>query len=159
MPPPPIPVAQPFVIKIRKNDENFKRIRNPDGPDGALGKFYLHVEITAVKEDVYIPISIASGKKPTGFVYLIEGTDQGFISTTEIICRGDGVTQVTLGTIVYAKIPTGMAATFRIRIEVRGRIGQEYRAVIWKIRYKHIPSDARYMETVQEIQTKFLKFK
>ena len=147
-----------LVVDVRDTKESFRRTRVPDGPDPIVGKFSFVIDIAAVAGDVYLPVSIASGKKPTGFVYQIEGTVRGFISTTDISCTGEGITQITLGTIVYCKIPKGMTATFRIRVEMKGQVGKSYRIVIRQIQYKRDPGDARYQRSPQDIRTKMLKF-
>lgn len=155
----PIPVTDnPLLIKVRDTKASFRRTRVPDGPDPVTGKFWFVIDVTAASKDIYLPISIASGKKPTGFVYQIEGTVQGFISTTDISCKGEGVTQITLGTIFYCKIPKGATARFRIRVEMRGQVGKSYRVVIRQIHYKFDPSNARYQKALQDIHTKMLKF-
>lgn len=150
--------TEPIIVDVLSTKKSFRRTHNPDGPDPVTGKFSFIIDIAADAKDIYLPISISSGKKPTGFVYQIEGTAQGFISTTDISCRGDKITQVTLGTIVYCKIPAGMTATFRIRIEMRGQIGKAYRSVIREIHYKFDPRDARYQESLQDLGTRMLKF-
>ncbi len=154
-------VASNAFIKVRvqKAQAHFKRVRNPEGPDIGIGDFFLLVDVTAVTDTVYIPISIASGKKATGFVYQIEGTAKGAISTTSISCKGKGVTQITLGTIVYAKIPKGMTATFRIVIEIRGKVGNTYGITINLIHYKRNPSDARYEKYTEEVSSKKVEFR
>lgn len=153
-----VTITASIKVRVQKTQARFKRIRNSQGPGGGVGEFFLLLDITAVQEAVYIPMSIASGKKPTGFVYQIEGTKEGTISTTDISCSGVGVTQVTLGTLLYCKIPAGATATFRVLIEMRGKVGKEYRIVINRIHYKHSPSDARYQKFLEEISTTTLKF-
>lgn len=158
----PLPLTfsdMPIHIKINKRQARFKRVRNPGGPDTGIGEFFLLIDITAVEETVYIPLSIASSKKPTGFVYHIEGTGEGTITTTNISCSGQGVTQITLGTLLYAKIPKGKAATFRILIEMRGKVGKVYGVVIHRIHYKQDPADARYQKIVQDIRTNTVAFR
>lgn len=152
-------VGVSIKVHVRKRQARFKRIRVPQGPDVGVGEFFLLVEVTAVKETVYIPTSIASGKKPTGFVYQIEGTAEGTIVTTNISCNGAGVTQVTLGTILYCKIPAGKTAIFRVLVSMRGGAGKEYKVVINRIHYKHTPSDARYQKFTEEINSSILKFR
>lgn len=147
-----------LLIKVRDTEASFRRTRVPDGPDKVIGKFWFDIDVTATSRDIYIPTSIASGKKPTGFVYQIEGTVPGAIVTTDIECKGDGITQVLLGTIVYAKIPKGLTATFRIRIEMRGQVGKSYGTVLRQIHYKFDPGEARYLKLPQEIRSKMLKF-
>ena len=124
-----------------------------------MGEFFQKLDISAVGGDVYIPVSIASGKKTTGFIYQIEGTAKGAISTTTIECDGEGITQITLGTIVYSKIPVGKTATFRILIVTKGQMKKEYRVVINQINYKLDPGDARYVKEQVQIGTKFVQFK
>jgi hypothetical protein len=146
-------------VRIQKSQARFKRVRDPEGPDAGIGEFFLLVDITALREAVYIPISIASGKKPTGFVYQIEGTGAGSLSTADISCRGAQVTQVTWGTILYAKIPSGKTATFRVLVEMKGKIGKAYTVAINRINYRFDPSDARYQKYEQEVRSKTLTFR
>lgn len=154
-----LPVELPVGISVRvgKSQARFKRIRGP-GPDAGIGEFFFLIDITALEEAVYVPLSIASGKKPTGFVYQIEGTAKGEIMTTDISVGGTGVTQVTLGTILYAKVPKGKTAIFRILVEMRGRAGGTYGVVVNRIHYKATPSDARYMKFSEELRSKSIKF-
>lgn len=155
----PIPVIDQHTrIKVRDTNESFRRTKVKDGPDLVVGKFWFEIDITAVSKDIYIPLSIASGKKPTGFVYQIEGTVQGFILATDITCKGEAITQITLGTIVYSKIPAGMTGAFKIRVEIRGQVGKSYRVLIRQINYKFDPGDARYQKLLQNIHGKMLKF-
>lgn len=144
-------------VKVQKSQVRFRKLRDPKEKNLGIGEFFLLIDIAASAKDLYIPLSIASGKKPTGFVYQIEGTRPGAISTTTISCKGAGVTQVTLGTIVYSRIPAGKTATFRILVEIRGKVPEEYRVVINCINYKFAPSDARYQKYLKEISTKTLK--
>lgn len=146
-------------VRVQKSQGRHKRIRDPQGPDSGIGEFFLLVDVTAQEKTAYIPISIASGKKPTGFVYQIEGTAPGAISTTDISCSGTGVTQITSGTILYAKIPKGKTATFRVLVEMRGKAGKEYTILIERINYKFDPGDARYQKFEEEIRSKTLVFK
>jgi hypothetical protein len=147
-----------LYCKLQESQARFKRIHNPEENDTGLGEFFLLLDIIALQETVYVPLSIASGKKPTGFVYQIEGTAEGDISTTDISCRGEEVTEITLGTLLYTKIPQGKTATFRILVEMKGNPGKEYKIVINKINYKLDPSDARYKKFDTAIGTKVLKF-
>ena len=148
------------VIRVRllKTQARFARIRNPEGRDSGVGEFLLLVEVAAQHEALFVPLSIASGKKPTGFVYHIEGTGQGALSTATISCTGQGVTQITLGTIVYTKIPAGKAATFRILVTMQGFVNESYGIVINKIHYKSDPSDARYQKCLNQIPSKVIRF-
>jgi hypothetical protein len=148
-----------LLVRIKKSQGRYRRIRDPHGPDEGVGEFFLIVEIVAAGETVYVPVSIASGKKPTGFVYQIEGTAQGSIEETDISCGGEGVTQITSGTIRYAKIPKGKTAAFRILITMRGKVGKEYSIIIDRINYKFDPADARYERYEEEVRSKSLKFR
>jgi len=154
-----VSVSEPIKVRVTKSQARFKRVRNPDAPDFGIGEFFLLVDVTALEETIYLPISIASGKKTTGLVYQIEGTATGTLVTTDISCKGVGVTQVTLGTILYAKIPKDATATFRILIEIRGKVGKEYKIVLSRIHYKYSTSDARYERYLNEVNSKVLKFR
>lgn len=149
----------PLQVVVQKSQARFKKIRDPEVRNTGLGEFFLLIDISALGKDLYIPLSIASGKKPAGFVYQIEGTSAASLSTTDISCSGKGVTQITLGTILYSRIPAGKTATFRILIEIRGTTGEAYRIVINRINYKFAPTDARYEKFLDELSTKTLKAK
>lgn len=145
-------------IKVQKSQARFRRIKVPGEDDIGHGEFFLLLDITAASETVYIPISVASGKKVVGFIYHIEGTAKGEIYTTDISCKGDGITKITLGTLLYAKIPAGKTASFRIYIQMRGKTSKEYKVAINQINYKLDPSDARYKKLELEVGTKSVKF-
>lgn len=147
-----------LYVDVQDTKASFKRTRNPDGLDPVIGKFWFELNITAGTKDIYLPVSVASGKKPAGFVYQLEGTVPGQISKTDISCKGEGITQITLGTIVYCKIPAEMTAAFRIRIEMRGQVGKSFRAVLTHMHYKFDLRDTRYQKHIQQIHTKMLKF-
>lgn len=151
--------GEPLKVRVGKSQGRFKRVRNADAPDFGIGEFFLLVDVTALDKTVYLPISIASGKKTTGFVYQIEGTATGTLVTTDISCKGAGITQVTLGTILYAKITKGATATFRILVEIKGKVGKEYRIVLSRIHYKYNTSDARYERYLNEVSSRTLKFR
>lgn len=154
-----VAVSDEFVkIKVQKLQAGFKRIKVPGEKDIGHGEFFLLLDITALKEDIYIPISIASGKKTTGFIYQIEGTGEGKIYETELSARGEGVTKITLGTLLYAKVPVGVTANFRLFIETKGAISKEYRVNINRLNYKLDPSDARYKKLDLKINTKAVNF-
>ena len=158
MPAKPLSAEPVIKVKVEKTQARFKRIREVHKPDTGIGEFFFLIDITALTKDVYIPVSIASGKKPTGFIYAISGTTQGDIATTSISVSGEGVTQLTVGTIVYAKIPATKVATFRILIETRGKIGNEYNVLITQINYKQDPSDARYGKFLEALPSKSVRF-
>ena len=145
-------------VKVQKSQSRFERIRNLKGADQGVGKYFLLIDIAAKKEDVYVPVSVASGKKATSFIYQIEGTAIGSISRASVTARGEGTMQITLGTILYCKIPAGKKAAFRIQIEIKGKIGKSYKIVINRINYKLNPSDTRYKRFQKEISTKLIRF-
>jgi hypothetical protein len=146
-------------VKVQKTQSRFERIKNPNGADQGIGRYLLVIDINSKKQDVYIPVSIASGKKTTGFMYQIEGTSKGAISTTDISCRGEGATQITLGTLLYCKIPAGKKASFRIQFEIKGKIGKAYKIIINRINYKLSPSDVRYKQYLKEVISRNLEFR
>lgn len=145
-------------VKVKKNQARFERVKQKGEDDKAVGKFYIEIDITAKEENIFIPISIASGKKTAGFMYQIEGTAPGSIATADIRVRGDNVTQVTLGTLLYAKIPTGKTASFEIRATTRGVFGKTYKIVFTRLNYKLHLTDARYQQYLKEIYSESVKF-
>lgn len=144
-------------VKVKKNQARFERIKLEDAVDKVIGKFYLEIDITAKQEDVYIPLSIASGKKTAGFMYQIEGTAEGKIATADIKIRGEKVSQVTVGTLLYAKIPAGKTASFEIHAAIRGTFGKAYKIVFTRVNYKLNLADARYQQYLKEIHSKSIK--
>lgn len=145
-------------VKVKKNQARFERIKTKGEDDKAIGKFYIEIDIIAKQETVYIPISIASGKKTAGFMYQIEGTAPGAIANAEVTPRGEGVTQVTLGTLLYAKIPPGKTASFQIRAIIRGKLAKTYKIVFTRLNYKLSLTDARYQQYLKEITTDSVTF-
>jgi len=145
-------------ISLLKSDVHFKRIKIPGQKDIGHGEYFLLLDVVAGTHDLYIPLSLASGKKPTGFIYHIEGNAEADINTTGIKCKGDGVTNITLGTLLYAKIPAGKKAEIRLLIEIRGGISKEYKVVINRINYKLDLSELRYRRLDVDISSKLLRF-
>lgn len=96
--------------------------------------------------------------KPTGFVYRIEGTAEGTIFKASVSCRGDGIEQITVGTIVFTKIPSGKTAEFHLLIDMKGSVPKIYKIVVHRINYKLNLSDTRYSAHLQEFRTKTVKF-
>ncbi len=141
-------------VRVTKNQVNAERIKQEDAADTLLGKFFIELDITAKEETVFIPISIASGKKTAGFMYHIEGTAEGRIATAEVRVRGTSVSQVTLGTLLYAKIPKGKTASFQIRAVIRGRFSKSYTIAITRLNYKLNLAEARYRQYLKEIRSK-----
>jgi len=145
-------------VKVKKKQARFQRIKKKDVEDKAVGKFYFEINITAKQTAVFVPMSVASGKKTAGFMYQIEGTGEGQIASTEIKVRGDGVSQVTLGTLHYAKIPTGKTASFKIQAVIRGRFGKVYKLVITRLNYKLNLTEARYQQYLKELVSDSVTF-
>jgi hypothetical protein len=153
--------SAPLRLHIREMQENFTKVPDEDGNASGLGHFFLNLGVTALAGTVYIPLSIASGKKPAGFVYQIEGTGESEIVTANVEVRDakkTGVTEILLGTIPYVEIPMGMTATLYLSIDIKGRIGKEYAIAITRIDYKRDLSDARYQKYVEETRTNTLNF-
>lgn len=146
-------------MKVAKSQSRFTRIRKEDEKDVGIGAFLLVVEVTAPQESIYLPLSIASGKKPAGFVYQIEGTGEGSIATASVEARGESITLVTLGSIRYCKIPLGKKGTFRLQIQIRGSVGKTYMIVINRVHFKLNPEDARYKKSQKPLRTRPLQFK
>jgi hypothetical protein len=140
-------------VKVKKKQARATRIKLDDAKDKVLAKFYLEIDITAKQEEIFIPLSIASGKKTAGFMYQIEGDAPGSIDTAEVTVRGEGVSQVTVGTLLYAKIPSGKTATFKIHAVVRGTFGNVYKIVFTRLNYKLHIADARYQQYLKEIHS------
>lgn len=148
-----------LFFKIKESKAFAVLERDENGKTVSHGQFTLYLDIIALQQTLYIPTSLASGKKPTGFVYQIEGTAPGQIFTTDISCKGEGVSQVTLGTLLYTKVPQGKTATFRIYVDMKGGLNKTYSILINRINYKLNPSDARYKRFDVAIASKSVEFK
>ncbi len=140
-------------VKTKKNQARYEKVAQKEGKDIVKGKFFLEIEIIAKQGEVFIPLSIASGKKVAGFMYQIEGTAPGSILTADIEVRGEGVSQVTVGTLLYAKIPMGKTASFQIRASIRGAQSKAYKIVIVRLNYKLHLTDTRYQQYLKEIHS------
>ncbi len=147
-----------ITVKVKKDQARFKRIKKDNEPDKATGHFLIQIDITAKSSSIFIPLSIASGKKPTGFIYQIEGTAEGAIANADVTVRGEGVTQITVGTLLFAKIPQGSTASFRILTTIRGKIGKTYKITITRINYKLTQTDPRYQQYLKPIISDSVKF-
>lgn len=145
-------------VKVITNQSRFELVKTKNEPDKAFGHFYLQLSLKAEQMPVFIPLSLASGKKTTGFMYQIEGTAEGLIANANVEAKGDGVTQITIGTILYAKIPAGKTATFTIKTTIKGQKAKTYKIIINRINYKLAINDARYKQYFKEIVSDSLKF-
>ncbi|MCA9360749.1 hypothetical protein H6789_02720 [Candidatus Nomurabacteria bacterium] len=145
-------------VKLKKNQARFEKVRRKNAEDKAIGKFYMEIEITAKQGDVFVPVSIASGKKTAGFMYIIEGTAAGSIANANLKIRGEGVSQVTIGTLLYAKIPAGKTCAFQVRATINGKFGKVYKIIFNRLNYKLNLTEARYHQYLKEIKSKSVKF-
>lgn len=145
-------------VRVEKKQARFQTIRQKDVEDKASGNFFIIINITAKQEPVFVPLSIASGKKTAGFMYQIEGTAAGSIMSTDLKVSGEGVSQVTVGTLLYAKIATGKTASFRIQISIRGSFGKTYKIVFTRLNYKLQLTEHLYRQYLKEIHTNSVKF-
>ena len=145
-------------VKLKKNQARFLRVKQKGVEDKAVGKFYFEIDITAKTTEVFVPLSVASGKKSAGFMYQIEGTGAGSIVETGIKVRGEAVAQVMVGTLHYAKIPVGETASFELQVEIRGSFGKTYQIVFTRLNYRLKLSDARYQQYLKEWSSKSVKF-
>jgi hypothetical protein len=145
-------------VRVKKNQGRHEKIKQKGRADKVEGKFYLELEIASKQADVYIPLSIASGKKTAGFMYQIEGTDEGSIVSAEVRVRGERVSQVMVGTLTYAKVPAKAKAAFEIRSTIKGKPGKVYKLVFTRINYKLSIAEARYQQYLKEIQSDKVTF-
>ncbi len=145
-------------VKIKKNQARFEKVKKKGVADKAFGKFYIEIDITAKQQEVFIPASVASGKKAAGFMYQIEGTAAGSIVTTEIKVTGEGVSQVTIGTLLYVKVPVGKTASFKIQATISGSFGKRYKLVFSRLNYKLQLTDARYQQYLKELHSNSVSF-
>jgi len=152
------PAIQDAYITV-KETHDLTRTRKLPGSRGKLsisGSYVLFLDVTAHKETVFLPVSIASGRKSTGFIYYTEGA-KIVGSSAQITVSGEGITMVASGTIPYCKIPAGKTAHFKIFADVDVESARQYRFVISRINYKLNPNDARYKRFITEISTSLVK--
>ena len=145
-------------VKVKKNQGRFERVKKFGVEDKTFGNFYLQLDIAAKQTAIFIPLSVASGKKTAGFMYQIEGTAEGSIVTAEVRVRGEGVTQITVGTLLFAKVPAGKTAAFEIRATIRGKAGKSYKLVFTRLSYKLALADVRYQQYLKEIHSNSVTF-
>lgn len=145
-------------VKVKKNQARFERVKKKGVPDKALGHFFLRIDVLAEQTDIYVPLSIASGKKVAGVMYQIEGTDTGAIERASLEVRGEGVSQITVGTLIFAKVPKGKVGSFEVRATIRGSFGKTYKLVFTRLNYKLALSDMRYQQYLKEIHSEAVKF-
>lgn len=141
-------------IQVIESEARISKIPQPRGSYTLLGKYAVFIDVTAIKETLYLPVSIGSGRKSTGFIYLIEGATT-VNSKATISYKGEGTTIATSGSVSYCKIPVGKTASFKIFSDVEVVPSKKYRFVISRINYKLNPNDSRYKRLITEIGTKF----
>lgn len=146
------------TVTLKKNQGRFKRIKQKGVEDKAEGNFYIEIAITAKQQDIFVPLSMASGKKVAGFMYQIEGTAAGTIASATVGVGGTGVSQVSVGTLRYAKIPKGATALFEIRSVIKGSFGKTYKLVFTRLNYKLALTDARYQQYLKALHSKEILF-
>ena len=91
-------------------------------------------------------------------MYQIEGTAAGTVTATDLKVRGDGVSMVTVGTLLYVKIPTGATALFRIQVGIKGSFGKSYKVLITRINYKLDLNEHRYHQFLKVVNSDSVKF-
>ncbi len=149
----------PYIeVKVRKNQARFERVKKKGAEDKAFGRFFVELGITAEQADIFIPLSIASGKTVAGLMYQIEGTAAGSIETASLQVEGKGVSQITVGTLLFARVPKGVTASFEARVSIRGSFGKSYKLVFTRLNYKLALSDVRYQQYLKEMYSKEVMF-
>ena len=149
----------PYIeVKVKMNQARFQRVKKKEAPDRALGHFFLRFEVLAEQADIFVPLSIATGKKVSGLMYQIEGTDTASPVEASLDVRGEGVKQVTVGTLVFAKVPKGKTGVFEVRATIQGSVGKTYSLVFTRLNYKLALTEARYQQYLKEIRSKSVKF-
>ena len=151
-------IDENISVKIGLNQARFERVKVKGKKDKGIGKFLIELAVTTKERDVLIPITIATGKKAVGFMYHIEGSAEGKVSTAEVKSRGENLTQVTLGTLLFARIPAGKTASFRIQVEITGKINHTYKIIINRINYKLSLTDSRYHQYLKPLVSDNVKF-
>ncbi len=156
------PKAPPMSVRIVRRQSHFYKNKLPKVAEYAgkgLGTYFLLFEIVAGPDALYIPISIATGRKSAGFLYVIEGNGTG---TPTALIQGKGgkeISTVTSGSIVYTKIPAGKTATFIMNAEIVGELDRSYKIILNTISYKTNPNDYRYKKFQSDLGTEMLMFR
>jgi hypothetical protein len=145
-------------VKLGKNQGRFKRTKDAAGENIAEGHFYIEILITALLDPIFVPLSVATGKKVAGFMYHIEGTGEAAIRTTTIAVKGADISHVMIGTIRYAKIPPAKSALFQVQVQIRGSFGKTYHIVFSRINYKRSVHDQRYRQYTQQLESRRVTF-
>lgn len=147
-------VDEYIAVTTSLNQAHADVVRQRGVADKFFGKFLIGLAITAKQTHVFIPLSVASGKKTAGFMYHIEGTAEGSIVSAEVRVRGKGVSQVKVGTLLYAKVLAGTMVSCELRITIKGSEKKTYSITITRINYKTQLSDTRYHQYLKEISSR-----
>ncbi len=148
-----------MILRIKKSQAFLGRAKGDRKfIPNIYGRYFLAVEVQAVSNTLYIPISIGSGRKSTGFIYVIEG-DTESKSTASVDYEGKGASIITSGSISYCKIPSGRMALFKVRANVYGTPGQKYKFSLSRINYKINPNDLRYKKFLTDLSTESIRLK
>lgn len=156
------PKAPPMTVHALRTQSHFYKDKLPRQEEYAgkgLGSYFLLFEITAGIDALYIPISIATGRKSAGFLYVVEGTGVGTPTVALTGKGGSDVTTVSSGSIVYTKIPSGKTASFVLNGEIIGELERSYRILVSTISYKTNPNDFRYKKFQVNVSTDTLEFR
>lgn len=140
-------------VKLGKKQVRADAVRKKDQEDKLYARFYFEIDITAKVSDVLIPLSVATGKRTAGFMYYTEGTTTLPAAETELKVRGEGVTQLKVGTLLFAKVPTGKTAKFVIQANIQGKQKEQYQFIISRISYKLSLDEVRYLQYMKEIKS------
>lgn len=156
-----LPQVPPLSLRVVRTQAHFyetKLPRQSEYKGKGLGVYFLLFEVTSGIEALYIPISIATGRKSAGFLYVTEGDGKGATTVALTSEGGREVTTITSGSVVYTRIPAGKTAMFRINGEVIGTKEEVYRILITTVSYKVNPNDFRYKKFYTELSTEKLFF-
>lgn len=159
----PAPKLPPMSVSLVRTQAHFyddKLPKKREFKELGLGRYFILFAVTAGHEVLHIPISIGTGKKFGGFLYHIEGSGVPKTTTADLeVKKGEGITTVVSGSVVYAKIPSGKTATVRINAEVVGDVGRAYAVTVSQISYKTTPHDYRYKKFATRIASDMLEFR
>ncbi len=150
-------IDQYVTIKQKKQKTSFVRVKVETGPDRATGTFVIEIAITAKSVPVFVPLTIASGKTTSGFMYHIDGTSESAIGRAGVSVSGEGVKRITIGSLDYAELPPTVTGLFQLEVVIKGRVGQTYQVVINRINYKLALTDTRYQQYLKPLPSKHLR--
>ncbi len=156
------PKAPPMSVRVVRTQMHFYKDKLPRQAEyvgKGLGTYFLLFEITAGPDALFIPISIATGRKSAGFLYVVEGGGVGIPTALIQDKGGKEISIVTSGSIVYTKIPPGKTASFVLNAEIVGELERSYKLMVNTISYKTNPNDYRYKKFQSDLGTETLTFR